>query len=104
MATTQDHELVDQATAKRDAAAGYQPTPAELKAIDQVLIEQAAKRLAFEQKCKGLPEANRMQIEHGVVVESNGDRAIYKSGRDLFKGRAPATKEQDTGKGQGRGG
>lgn len=45
MATEQDHELVEQATAKRQANPEYRPTLVELKSIDQVLVEQAKKRL-----------------------------------------------------------
>jgi hypothetical protein len=46
MATELDHELVRQATLKRIENPNYQPTLEELKAVDQVLIEQARARLA----------------------------------------------------------
>jgi len=38
-------DLVQQATAKREADSSYQPSLAELKAIDKVLIEQARERI-----------------------------------------------------------
>lgn len=40
-ATEQDHKLVQQATEKREANGGYQPSLEELRAIDRVLIQKA---------------------------------------------------------------
>jgi hypothetical protein len=100
---TQEHDLVLQATAKRDADPRYQPTQDELATIDQVLIEQAKARLDFDKKWQALAEANSTQIRHGTVIEVCGDRAIYKSGREHFVGPAPTTKGQGTGPSKGRG-
>lgn len=50
MATEQDHSLSQQASAKRAADSNYQPSLAELRAIDQVLIEQARERRAAREK------------------------------------------------------
>lgn len=103
MATRHDHDLVRQATAKRDAEPRYQPTRDELTAIDQILIEQAKARLDFDAKWQALAEANSTQIRHGTVIEVCGDRAIYKAGRGYFIGPAPAPKGQGTGPSKGRG-
>jgi len=46
MTTEQEHRLVQEATAKRAADPYYQPTLAELKAVDAVLIEQAREKMA----------------------------------------------------------
>lgn len=44
MATAQEHELSKQASDRRETNRNYQPTLSELKAIDQVLIEQAKEK------------------------------------------------------------
>lgn len=49
MATKAEHDLVAAATARRAENPKYRPTQAELKAVDQVLIEQTKKKL-------GIPE------------------------------------------------
>lgn len=103
MATMQDHELVNQAAARRDADPRYLPTAAELKAIDQVLIEQTRERLDFEKRWQGLAEANNTHIKHGIVIEVCGNRAVYKAGHDHFIGPAPITKEVSVGQERGPG-
>ena len=47
MATKADHELAAAAAERKAAQPSYWPTPAELKAVDQVLIEQTRKRLGI---------------------------------------------------------
>ena len=50
MATAGENQLVQEATAKRATNPNYQPTQAELKAVDSVLIEQARERMAAGEK------------------------------------------------------
>ena len=47
MATKAEHDLVAAATTRRAENPKYRPTTAELKAVDQVLIEQARERLGI---------------------------------------------------------
>ena len=93
MATQNQRELAKAATRRKTEQPSYMPSKEELKAVDEVLIEQARERLAadFNAKYQGLKEANPLQMRHGTLVESHGDRAIYRSGRELFVGRAPDT-------------
>lgn len=103
MATKQDRELVNQATSKRDSDPRYQPNVIELKAIDEILIEQAKRRLAFEEQWQGLAAATRDDLKGGTVVDQLGDRAVYHMGRGRHViGPTPTNKEHDIGKGQDR--
>lgn len=59
IATQQDNKLSAIASAKRVADPNYTPSIPELKAIDQVLIQQARERLTQPNKTnqKGIPES-----------------------------------------------
>lgn len=59
-------DLVQQATAKREANSSYQPSLAELKAIDKVLIEQARERIeeapALADPCVLISRTERQRV------------------------------------------
>ncbi len=86
MATQKEHDLVTTATLHKSAQPSYKPSIEELKAIDEVLIEQAREQLEADSpaKCNRLKEVTPLQMRHGTQVGFHGDRAIYHSGRDLF--------------------
>lgn len=61
--------------------------------VDEVLNESAQEGLAAEFKARndGLKDANPLHRRHGTLVETRGDSAIYRSGRDLYVGAAPGS-------------
>ena len=91
MASQIERDLAAAATLRKSVEPSYRPSKEELEAVDEVLIEQARERLAadFKSKCDGLKQASPLQMRHGTLVEIHGDRAIYRSGRELFVGPAP---------------
>lgn len=70
VATKQEHELARQASEQRKANPSYRPDQVTLKAVDQVLIEQAKSRLDEKQRrIDALPELYRTSM-HGNSAEA----------------------------------
>lgn len=102
MATRQDHELVNQTTSKRKFPPRCEPNVIEQKAIDEKLVEQTKRRLAFEEKWQGLAVATRDDLRGGTVVDQLADRTVYHVGRGRHVIGPGPIKKDDIGKGQDR--
>lgn len=87
-ATSRDHELVAEITALRAEKPTVQPSLEQLKAIDRVLIDQAAERLEKERSAlleqfKPTREANPNDLRSGKVVGAVEGLAVLSVGRGV---------------------
>lgn len=87
-------DLVQQARAKREADSHYQPTLQELKAIDQVLIEQAREHIQGALDEPGIGKAPPKLLEVQQVVSVDPCLAICRAERQRVQVEIDKTKAE----------